>query len=286
MKTTYTFAALRYVHDAVTQEFVNVGVVLYAPDAQFLRARCNPHYGRISKTFGKIDGPRLTQLTHHIESAIGALESQLVESALPFEESARSFEKLIALALPPDDSALQFVRISVGVTLDPASTLDELYDRYVDRYTARADKHRRDDDEIWRVFRPHLDRKFLTSHLSAKLITSPDYEYRFEHALKNGHWHAFEPVSLDLLEADSIIDKALRWQARLENLAESREPFQVSLLLGLPSDPSLGPAIQKAERILAKARKHSKSGIPVVEIVKEAQAEQLAETVESLLANH
>ena len=32
MKTAYTFSVLRYVHDPVTAEFVNIGVALYAAD--------------------------------------------------------------------------------------------------------------------------------------------------------------------------------------------------------------------------------------------------------------
>ena len=38
-RTNYTFTVLRYVHDITTGEFVNVGVVLHAPKAKFLRAK-------------------------------------------------------------------------------------------------------------------------------------------------------------------------------------------------------------------------------------------------------
>lgn len=34
MKTTYSTITLRYVHDVVTGEFANIGVVLYPPDKQ------------------------------------------------------------------------------------------------------------------------------------------------------------------------------------------------------------------------------------------------------------
>ena len=33
MKTAYSFVVLRYVHDVMIGEFVNIGVTLYAPDA-------------------------------------------------------------------------------------------------------------------------------------------------------------------------------------------------------------------------------------------------------------
>ena len=39
MKTNYSTIILRYVHDVVTGEFANIGVVPYAPDQRFLEAR-------------------------------------------------------------------------------------------------------------------------------------------------------------------------------------------------------------------------------------------------------
>ncbi len=56
MKIPYTFSVLRYVHDPVTTEFVNVGVALYAPDAKYLSAICTPYYARLSEIFGDVDG--------------------------------------------------------------------------------------------------------------------------------------------------------------------------------------------------------------------------------------
>ena len=51
MKTTFTYAILRYVHDIATGEFVNMGVALYAPEAKYVSAICSPRYGRLSKMF-------------------------------------------------------------------------------------------------------------------------------------------------------------------------------------------------------------------------------------------
>ena len=46
MKTHFTFTVLRYIHDPVSGEFANVGVVLYAPELRFLDAICTPD-GRV-----------------------------------------------------------------------------------------------------------------------------------------------------------------------------------------------------------------------------------------------
>jgi len=63
MSTPYGFSALRYVHDPVTQEFINIGVAVYSREAGFPRAICTTYYGRITRMFTKIDGNRFRQLT-------------------------------------------------------------------------------------------------------------------------------------------------------------------------------------------------------------------------------
>ncbi len=84
MKTAYSFSILRYVHDPVTQEFVNVGVAVYSAEARYLRVSCSTHYGRISRLFCKIDGTRFRQLTRYVQDQINTLGEKL-PSELPFE---------------------------------------------------------------------------------------------------------------------------------------------------------------------------------------------------------
>src|SRR5258706_16421640 len=106
MRTPYSFSVLRYVHDAVTQEFVNIGVAVYSREARFLSAKCATHYSRITKMFAKIDGNRFRQLTCYIQEQIGAMGASL-PSELPFEPGL-AIEQLLARVLPPDDSSVQF----------------------------------------------------------------------------------------------------------------------------------------------------------------------------------
>lgn len=39
MRTPYSFSILRYVHDPVTQEFINIGVAVYARESGFIRSQ-------------------------------------------------------------------------------------------------------------------------------------------------------------------------------------------------------------------------------------------------------
>ena len=268
MRTPYTFSVLRYIHDPVTQEFVNIGVALYAKDAGFLQAICTTHYSRIHQLFNKIDGNRFRQLTRYLQEQVNSSGSGLA-GELPFE-SNRTIEQLLARVLPPDDSSIQFSRpVGVGVSSNLEQTIAELFDRYVARYESRPGASRRDKEDIWRVFREPLDKLSITSHLVPKRIEGPDYEYEFERAWKNKIWHVYEPVTFDLLDAGSILDKANRWVGRATSLKDSRESFKIHLLMGEPQGESLRPAFVKAQNILNKMPGEK-------ELIRESDAESFA----------
>ena len=123
MKTTFTYTVLRYVHDIATGEFVNMGVALYAPEAKYISAICNPRYGRLSKMFLDVN-LQLFALGHALHSGPvrGTCEKNL-GSELPLAEKPKSIMEIAHGILPRDDSALQWSEPNGGITEDPARRL-------------------------------------------------------------------------------------------------------------------------------------------------------------------
>jgi hypothetical protein len=278
MKTPYSFSILRYVHDPVTQEFVNIGVAVYSREAGFLRAICAPHYARITKMFAKIDGNRFRQLTRYIQEQIGTIGASL-PTELPFEPG-QAIETLLAKVLPPDDSSVQFSHAGVGLSRDLDKTLEELFERYVNRYSMAGDSSRRDDDEVWRgTFREPLERRHVTAYLAPKRIVATNYDYEFQRAWKNQIWHLYEPISFDMVDGGSILDKANRWVGRATSLIDSSDKFKMHLLLGEPEDSRLQGTFLKAQNILSKM-----PGRP--EFIHEDEAELFAEEFEREVRQH
>jgi hypothetical protein len=275
----YTFSVLRYIHDGVTGEFVNVGVAVYSGDASFLQARCTNQYGRITQMFARIDGDRFKQLVRYIEDEITKLGQKLQQTPLPFAQIDAGFESLLKRVLPPDDSAIQFSPPGYGVSPDLRHTLAELFDRYVERYVGDQEVPSRSDDEVWRAFRVTLERHNVLTHLAPKKIVAPDYEYEFRAAWKNEIWHVYEPVSFDLVEPSSVVEKANRWVGRSASLADSHEPFKLHLLVGEPKDPRLQSAFHRANNILGKMSGNS-------EVIPESAAETFAAELERKIGIH
>lgn len=277
MKVAYSFSVLRYVHDPVTQEFINIGVAVFSPEAKYLRAICTTSYGRITHMFHKIDGQRFRQLSRYIQDQICAAGQQY-ECALPFE-SGVTIEHVLAKVLPPDDSAIQFSKAGVGLSSDLDRTLNELFQRHVDRYTVSGETPRRSDDDIWRVFRGPLDRVLVTPRLKPKRIVAPNFDYEFEQAWKNQRWHVYEPVSFDLVEASSMLTKANRWLGQATSLMESSEAFKIYFMLGEPQDERLRGAFTKAENILNMIQAPK-------EFIRESEADAFAEELAREVQGH
>jgi len=250
MKTTYTYTVLRYVHDIATGEFVNMGVALYAPEAKHVSAICNSRYGRLSKMFLEVNGDNLRSVMRYIQARFEEYAAKL-NSELVLE-NPKSIMEIAVSILPRDDSSLQWSEPNGGFTEDPATTLEQLYTRLVEKYEQRAQVPSRTDDDVWRSYRKELEVKQVLVRLQPKRIVAKDYDHEFDHAWKNGVWNLFQPVSLDLQDSDTILDKANRWLGRATNLQDSDDEFRLWVLIGEPHIEKLKPAYKKALNILNK----------------------------------
>lgn len=273
----YTYAILRYVHDVSAGEFINVGVVITSPENGFVRAKFNPTFGRLKKTFPTLNGDAFRSRIRSLQSSFDALDSKCA-AELPFTSGVR-IQELLYSVLPKDDSSLQWAPPGSGLTKDLSETLSTLYARFITKYDHETIVERRKDEDVWREFKTSLERRHLIQYLSPKTIESSDDSVSFDHAWKNGAWHCYEPISLDLANANSIKDKAHRWLGQLASVNENAtEKFKVYFLLGKPHDAELHIAYQQACSILQKAQD--------VELVEEDQAEEFSRKVADAIERH
>lgn len=272
---SYTYSVLRYVHDLTSGEFVNVGVVLYAPQANYLSAACRPTLGRLGKVFPGMNAAHFKALMRHIQNSFEERGERLA-SELPLSSG---FIEIAQSVLPKDDSSLQWSPSGSGRTDDPAQALEKLFNRMVMRYEERPVSSTRTDDDVWRHFKRDLEERQILQHFQPKTIAVQDDEVEFQHSWKNGKWHCLEPISFDLAAADRIKDKAHRWLGQLASVQGATDPFKVYLLVGAPQQESLLPAFQSAMSILRKIPGDK-------EIVLEHDAPGLATRIAGEVAEH
>ena len=156
MKTNYSTIILRYVHDVVTGEFANIGVVLYAPDQRFLEARFATSYERLNAIFLKIDHLHFRALMRYMTNRFEELGAEIRDDL--HVPPVNALSEIVKKVLPPDDSSLQWSQQGGGITDDPARVLGESYKRLVERFIAGATQVSRSDEEIVKPFKAKLGR--------------------------------------------------------------------------------------------------------------------------------
>ena len=279
MKKRYSYCLLRYRHDPVSEEFVNLGVLVCSPEHAFVGFRTAQRFGRLKAFFGK------GEIDSDLKGTLNRCSLEFLKIAKEWNRfpllsrECSSATEIAKRVVPVDDSALVWSGMSGGFSADLNSTLDSLYTDFIGRFEGGGPTKSRDNKQVWkesvgRIF----DAENVTSRLCAKEIEAPLDSYCFDYGWKNGQWHLFEPVSLDLVEADSIQDKALRWSARSNFLRQSPEPHALYLILGQPRDEAMRKAYQRARDILFRSEG--------VEIVEEESAEAFAREYARKIKEH
>jgi len=247
-KEPYSYVVLRYIHDILTGEFVNVGLVLVVPGRPLILTRARKTFGRIKKVFPDLDSDSYKRAIEAIERGMKSVDRALKSEGLfKSEKTAVDYARI---ALPLDDSSLQWSPIGAGLTADPQKTFDQLYHRFVARHD-RASERRRSDEDVWRPVEAKLKEHGVKVELEPKRIHGNTDTVEFRHAWKNGRWHVYEPLSFDLSDSDNIKDKARRWLGHLSAVQPgSTDDVQVHFFVGRPQNASLVPAYKNAVEIL------------------------------------
>ena len=114
----YSYMPLQYVHDIVTQEFVNVGVVLWSRELNFTEGMFHPDSTRVQLMFPTLVLSEFTSLILRVQASVNPL--------FPEPGSIKG------------DGSLQWGQIGGGLTSDPKKTLEELFERFVLRHELRV----------------------------------------------------------------------------------------------------------------------------------------------------
>lgn len=269
----FQFLTLRYLHDAITGEFANLGVVVYVP-GEFLGARFNSRTGRLRAIFGQVEKSHLKSLLGYLDHRIQVLSAEIPGTLV---ERHPNLQELANSILPADDSAVQWSPVHNGLTRNPQEDLDRLFARLVTHYEGLRRSHHRTDQDVWKAFSGPLKEKQVLEKLTEKKLVAKDFEHTFEHAWKNGVWNLYEPLAFDYEDPAGIQEKAGRWLGRGVALNDANEAHKFWFLVGEPETDKLKLATEKALNLLHKI------GPGKVEIVREHDREafslELAEQV-------
>jgi hypothetical protein len=278
--TPYTYSVIRYLHDPATGEMLNIGVILSAPAEGFIDARLEYHYERLSETFVNFDGEHYRQTLKRFMAALDDLRERATGQTL-FDLVDRPFDagRFGQLVWPDAELSFQLGPVMAGVTDDPASTVDVIFNRMVTSQYAKKTTQARTDDDVWAIYQPSLLRRKIVRNLRSTVIQTSKVEIKFEHAFRNEKWHMLQPMSMDYVKKESIQNKAARWLGNGIGLQESPEVGCLYILFGPPQMDAHKAAYERAKNLLHE--------MPVRhEFIEEDAAEDFAEFIHSYMRQH
>ena len=127
----YQYQVLRYRHDAVSGEFVNIGIAFFDADNRFLQARITEKQERIVRFFGSVSRAFLLSTTKHIEGEFNKIAKRL---ATDKTLSYMSITEITSAILPVNDNGLFFSEVHKGWHFDYQNAFNETYHRLIGKY--------------------------------------------------------------------------------------------------------------------------------------------------------
>lgn len=279
MNIAYTYSIIRYVHNPAAGERLNIGVILCAPDADFIGGQFDYHHERLSKAFANFDGAHYRRVLRQLQSALAQLRLQPRGTLIVINHKISDVEQLARHLMPDNDLSFEKGEMLAGITDNPEVELKYIFERLVmEQYSTHKTAHRTDENVWDNSYRRALAQRKVTSYLQPKSFVTEDYRLEYEHSFKNDKWHIVQPATMDYAKNTSLQEKATRILGQAAALEGHPELAKIYLLLG-----SAQPEHQK-EYVKAKNLLHR---MPVKhELIEENEAEQFAEELASFIKEH
>ena len=271
----YTYSILRYRHDSVLGESLNVGVVLFSKEVGQFKFKFNKKITRLKSAFPSLDPISYRSTIRVIEKGLSQFTGFSPKMMSP---SAGGVREIVEKVLRQDDSSFHWSHVGEGITSDIEDEIQFLFRRFV-TWNEEINPSRRSDSDVWRPVQKALKRKKLINHFEETKIESDLAEVKFDHAWKNGRWHVFQPLSLDLKTEDGIHDKVAKWSGYLLHLESEKTRFKPYFLLGKPQDPKLGEIYQDMIEALKKSPCNP-------EVYPEHKTDDLIDYIEDQIKSH
>ncbi len=232
----YSFCFLRYIHDALSGEFANVGVAVWAPESHYLGFLGTSRYSRLSHFFAQFDPDDYRNLIGRIKTRFDALAVEFAEAPPLYKEHQPASARDIALkVVPHDSSALQWSLSGGGLCQSPKAEMEKLFEKHIQSHYNEMLSSRRDEATVYKsVYKKAFIQPEVKKHIKPHEIIAPLAKHTFEQSWQNGLWNVYQTLSFDLKKPEDIRQKAYRWHSQAKFLAQSRDKHKLHLLLGAP----------------------------------------------------
>lgn len=215
MSIICNYAVLRFQPYPETGEFANLGIVMVCNNGQFLKMVETRTRKRVTDFFDKLDPAVFLNARQAFAKEIHRVAE--LANAHPHDTALQLglFKHLTA----PSETMFRFSQPGTIATDNPQATLQDLFNRYVcHEFTQREDAEAKLKRRINHLLKEQFaDRTYREERLGDEL-----YHVTFPFVWQSGGItaQAIRPLSFDLDDTKSIIDKGDRWVMQMNRLAK------------------------------------------------------------------
>lgn len=214
------YSIVRFLPFAETQEFANVGIVLWAPRHNALIFRLQTRrYKRITDFFERVDGTTFRRIMREVQHELRRVSDQFgkVGSHRGSEAVARLWEEL----LKPKSTQVVFGPERLVLADNPQERLQELFSRYVERDFVTREYA---ETTLKRQVAGWLQEANLAQRFQEARIGNEAYSATFPFVSRDGQasLRVIKPLALTQADATAITEHGGMWVLRLSKLREHR----------------------------------------------------------------
>lgn len=230
------YAIVRFLPYAETEEFANVGVVLFAPTAPYFDFRLSNRWRRIGGFFEQLKRPVFAEGVRAFEAELirtRNMAAELIANGNPGHPAAiRLFDELVR----PREGLFRFSSVRAAMTAEPEAKLALLFDHYIEHAFATPEYH---EQLIIRSVRGMLRREGLAQRFRQTKLGAGVLQFSVPFALVDQAGHArrvIKPMHLAQNDPVRILDHGNQWIGRLRHL-ERVHALPEALLLAVTAPP-------------------------------------------------
>lgn len=274
----YQYQIVQYRPDVVTSEFINLGVIVYSPDTQFLKAKVTNNISRIHGLFPAFDAKQIIKLAKQIVTEVEKTANKFNE-LFPASRDLTAITKSILL---DSDSSIILSPTNQGIDIHLDAALDGIYTSVISKYDSVSsdstpEKKSLTSKKLWDTkYKAFFQKYQITRHLQKHTVKTQFNDIPFEHAWKNEIWHCYEAVSFDGATEKSIKNKVYNLSGKVLDLSTTKEKLHLTFLSSYPTQ--MEPFI--------KSLLYQDKGNITVDIVHEQEAEAFAQKLGAMIAAH
>lgn len=209
MKQACKYNIIRFRPYPETQEFANIGIVLYAPQSRTFAFRllaANRH-GRVTQFFNTLDKTIFQHAVMLVREELERIQGMIPTLARPealYDELVRPREDLVA-----------YSSHHVRFTDAPETTVDELFWHYVHHSFAHKPGH---EERMKASIAQLLESHQLAARFKDRKLGNELYEVRLPFVTEKHKPTIIKPIHFRHTQSKQLLDHGLQWMTTMQQL--------------------------------------------------------------------